>query len=123
MSSFGADRGTGAPSVAVLRFYRQVGEGKPDAPRRTHCKTHPQARAGEDCRRCVEHLTECLGGLRAMRGAERTQGDTELAIGDADVASGREQLMQQEFAPLDRRGPTEGAVGQADGSRPDRQPS
>jgi hypothetical protein len=61
--------------------------------------------------------------LRAMRGAERTQGDTELAIGDADVASGREQLMQQEFAPLDRRGPTEGAVGQADGSRPDRQPS
>jgi len=43
----------------------------------------------------VEHLTERLGGVRSMRRAERIQGDMQLAIGDADVACGGEQLMQQ----------------------------
>jgi hypothetical protein len=43
----------------------------------------------------VEHLAEGLGGVRSMRRAERSQGDMQLAIGDADVACSGEQLMQQ----------------------------
>jgi hypothetical protein len=95
MSGFGARSGNRVTISGGVALYRPVGEGKPDAPRRTHCEAHPQAGAGEDCRRFVEHLTKCLGGLRAMRRAEWTQGDIELAIGEADVASGGGQLMQQ----------------------------
>src|SRR5258707_11188578 len=60
-----------------------------------HCEPNPQAGAGEDCRRLIEHLTEGVGGVRSMRRAERSQGDMQLAIGDADVACSGEQLMQQ----------------------------
>src|SRR5215471_16958096 len=74
---------------------RRAGEGKADPPRRTHCEADPQARTGEDCCRLVEDHTERLGGVRAMWGAERSQGDIKLAIGHADVAGGGEQLMQQ----------------------------
>ena len=43
----------------------------------------------------VEDRTESLSSERAMRRAERSQGDIELAIGEADVSCGGEQLMQQ----------------------------
>jgi hypothetical protein len=43
----------------------------------------------------VEHRAEGLGGARSMRRAERSQGDVQLTIGDADVAGSNEQLMQQ----------------------------
>jgi len=47
-----------------------------------------------------EHLAERLGGPGSMRRAERSQGDMQLAITDADVACGGEQLMQQSSALL-----------------------
>ena len=43
----------------------------------------------------VERLTEGLSGERSVWGAERSQGDMQLAIGDADVACSGEQLMEQ----------------------------
>jgi len=70
-------------------------EGKPDTWRRAHGEPHPQARAGEDGGCLVEYLAEGLGGSGSMRRAKRSQGDMQLAIADADVASGGEQLMQQ----------------------------
>ena len=60
-----------------------------------HCEADPQARTREECCRLVEDHTERLGSVRAMWGAERSQGDMELSIGDADIARGSEQLMQQ----------------------------
>src|SRR5271169_6952732 len=74
---------------------RRAGECEADTRWQTHCESNPQARAGEDCRRLVEHLTEGLGGVRSMRRAERSQGDMQFAVGDADVACSGEQLMQQ----------------------------
>ena len=62
--------------------------------RRTQRASDPQARTGEECCRLVEDHTERLGSERAMWGADRSQGDIELAIGDADVAGGDGQLMQ-----------------------------
>ena len=74
---------------------RRAREGKPDTRWRTQCEANPQTRSGEECRRLVEHLAESLGGARAMRRAERSQGDVQLAIADADVAGSGKQLMQQ----------------------------
>jgi hypothetical protein len=56
--------------------------GKPDTWWRTHGEAHPQARA-------------------AMWGAERSQGDMQLAIGEADVAGSGERLIEQ-GSPLKR---------------------
>src|SRR4029077_6217240 len=82
-------------SRGVAELDSGAGEGKPDTWWRTHRKTNPQERAGEDCRCVVERLTEGLGGERSVWGAERSQGDMQLAIGDADVARSGEQLMEQ----------------------------
>ena len=81
------------PAVAALDW--GAGEGKPDMWWRTHREANPQARAGEACRCLVERLTEGLSGKRSVWGAERSQGDMQLAIGDADVACSGEQLMEQ----------------------------
>src|SRR5712671_3128995 len=86
------DRGNGHGGAALAR---RTGEGQPDTWWRPHCEPNPQAGAGEDCRRLIEHLAEGLGGVRSMRRAERSQGDLQLAIADADVAGGGEELMQQ----------------------------
>src|SRR3984893_19128843 len=93
MSGFGVDQGAGSRGGAALD--RRAGEGKPDTWWRTHREANPQARAGKDCRCLVERLTEGLGGERSVWGAERSQGDMQLAIGDADVACAGEQLMEQ----------------------------
>src|SRR5579863_8597728 len=70
--SRGASCGGGA-------FGRRGGEGKPDVRWGTHRKPDAQARAWEGRRRFVEDLAERLSGSRAMRRAERSQGDIELA--------------------------------------------
>lgn len=67
---------------------RRAWEGKTDTRWRTHGEAHPQARAGEDSRGLVEHFAEGLGGAGSMRRAERSQGDMQLAIGDADITCG-----------------------------------
>ena len=95
MSGFGADQGAGATAVAVLRSTGEPGKASPIRGGGRTGEANAQARAGEDCRGLVEHLTEGLGGVRSMRRAERSQGDMQLAIGDADVACSGEQLMQQ----------------------------
>ena len=94
MSGFRADQGTGATAVAVLRSTGEPGKASPIRGG-GQCEANPQTRAGEECRRLVEHLAESLGGACAMRRAERSQGDVQLAIADADVAGSGEQLMQQ----------------------------
>jgi hypothetical protein len=43
-------------------------------------KPDAQAKAGEGCRRFAEDLAEHLGGAPAMRRAERSQVDIELAV-------------------------------------------
>jgi hypothetical protein len=53
-------------------------------------RKNPQARAGEDCRGLVEHLTEGLGGVGSMRRAERSQGEDRrrrARIGAAEAES------------------------------------
>jgi hypothetical protein len=74
---------------------RRPGEGQPDAWWRAHREADAQARAREDRRRLIEGLAEDLGRMRSMRRAKRIQGDVQLAVGDADIAGGGEQLMQQ----------------------------
>jgi hypothetical protein len=64
MSGFGADQGTWAAGVAAARSSGEPGKASPIRGQ-THCEPHAQARAGEDCRRLVEHLTEGLGGARS----------------------------------------------------------
>ena len=86
------DWGNGGGGAALDR---RTGEGKPETGCLTHCEPHPQARAREDGCRLVEHLTESLCGARSMRRAERSEGDTQLAIADANVARSGEQFMQQ----------------------------
>jgi hypothetical protein len=49
----------------------------------------------QECCRLIKHLAQGLGSAGSMRRAERSQGDMQLAIGDADVARSGEQLMQQ----------------------------
>ena len=49
-------------------------------------------RAGEHCRGLVQDFTEGLGSVRSMRRAERSQGDVQLALAEADFASPGEQL-------------------------------
>jgi len=100
MSGLGADQGNRGNGRGGAALDPRAGEGKPDTRWRTHCKAHAQARAGEECRRLVEHLTESLGGARSMWRTERSQGDVQLAIADADVAGSGEQLMQQSSALL-----------------------
>jgi hypothetical protein len=46
----------------------------------------PPHQRGEDCRCLVERPTESLGGERSVLELKRSQGDMQLAIGDADVA-------------------------------------
>src|SRR5271165_2817600 len=92
MSGFGVGQGAGGTAVAVLR---SIGEPGKASPIRGGGRTEKRSRAGEDCRGLVEHLTEGLGGVGSMRRAERSQGDMQLAIGDADVACRGEQLMEQ----------------------------
>jgi len=58
------------------------------------------ARAGQRPQERSRHTADMsnkvvLGDVRAMRRAERSQGDLQLAIGDADVACRAEQLMQK----------------------------
>lgn len=77
---FGPRSGSRGTSRGGAALDRRVGEGKPDAPRRAHFEAHPQARAGEDGRRFIEDLTERVGGVRAVRRAEWSQGDSELAV-------------------------------------------
>ena len=95
MSGLGADQGDRGNGRGGAALDRRAREGKPDTRWRTHCKANAQTRAGEECRCLVEHLTESLGGARAMWRTERSQGDVQLAIADADVAGSGEQLMQQ----------------------------
>src|ERR1700688_4650466 len=95
MSGFGVGQGAGGTAVAVLRSTGEPGKASPIRGGGRTEKAHPQARAGEDCRCLVERLTEGLGGERSMWGAERSQGDMQLVIGDADVACSGEQLMEQ----------------------------
>src|SRR5258708_4364326 len=95
MSGFGADQGTGAAVVAVLRSAGGPGEARPIRGGGWTAERNRKRGAGEDCRRLIEHLTEGVGGVRSMRRAERSQRDMQLAIGDADVARTGEQLMQQ----------------------------
>ena len=94
MSGFGVDQGVVATAVAVLR---STGEPGKASPIRGGGRTEKRTRRREPGKivGLVEHLTEGLGGVRPMRRAERSQGDMQLAIGDADVACGGEQLMQQ----------------------------
>jgi hypothetical protein len=73
----------------IFRLYfinhgtRTVHQKQPAEPR-THARYHG---------RClVERLTEGLGGERSVWGAERSQGDMQLAIGDTDIACSGEQL-------------------------------
>src|SRR5467141_4093534 len=95
MSGFGSDQGTGATVMAVLRSPGEPGKASPIRGGGRTANRIRRRGAGEDCRRLIEHLAEGLGGVRSMRRAERSQGDLQLAIGDADVACGGEQLMQQ----------------------------
>src|SRR3974377_1371346 len=95
MVRFGRGSGGRRNSLGGAALDWRAGEGKPETWWRTHREANPQARAGKDCRCLVERLTEGLGGERSMWGAERTQGDVQLAIGDADVACSGEQLMEQ----------------------------
>jgi hypothetical protein len=63
-----------------------------------HVPLEPNSRwrAGESPGRSSPFgLTEGLGGARSMRRTERSQGDVQLAIANADIARGGEQLMQQ----------------------------
>ena len=90
MSGLGVGSGRSGTIQGGVALDRRAGEGKPAPPRRMHCEADPQARTWKDCCRLVEDHTERLGSVRAMRGAERSQGNIELAIGDADVASGGE---------------------------------
>ena len=100
MSGLGADQGNRGNGRGGAALDPRAGEGKPDTRWRTHREAHAQVRTGEDCCRLVEHLTESLGGVRSMWRTERSQGDVQLAIADADVAGSGEQLMQQSSALL-----------------------
>src|ERR1017187_6482945 len=79
---------------------RRAGEGEADARWRANREAHAQARAREDRRRLIEELAQCLRGARSMRRAERCQRDVQLAVADADVAGGGEQLMQERASLL-----------------------
>ena len=64
-SGFGLDQGTWAMAVAVPRSTGEPGKASPiRGGGRTANRS--QARAWEDCRRLIEHLTEGLGGVRSM---------------------------------------------------------
>jgi hypothetical protein len=78
---------------------RRAGEGEADARRRAHREADAQARAREGRRRLVEEFAQGLRGARSMRRAQGCQRDVQLAVADADVARGGEELMQ-ERAPL-----------------------
>jgi hypothetical protein len=95
MSGLGVGSGRRGAIRRGAALDRRAGEGKPAPSRRMHCEADPQARTQEDCCCLVEDPTERLSSVRAMWGAERSQGDVELAIGDANVAGSGEQLMQQ----------------------------
>ena len=76
---------------------RSTGEPGKASPRRVAGALRSKA-AGESRGRLsplVEHLTKGLGGVRSMWRAERSQGDMQLAVGDADIACRGEQLVQQ----------------------------
>src|ERR1035438_8312137 len=79
---------------------RRAGDGEADARWRANREAHAQARAREDRRRVIEELAQCLRGARSMRRAERCQRDVQLAVADADVAGGGEQLMQERASLL-----------------------
>src|SRR5262245_19487122 len=83
-----------------ISLYRRAREGEPDTGWWTHCEAHAQARAREDHRGLIEDLAQSLGGACTMRRAERGQGDTQLGIGDLDVACSGEQLMQESSSLL-----------------------
>src|ERR1039458_4264184 len=74
---------------------RRAWEGEADARWRANREAHAQVRAREDRRRVIEELAQCLRGARSMRRAERCQRDVQLAVADADVAGGGEQLLQE----------------------------
>src|SRR5258707_1330689 len=73
-------------------------EGKTDTRRWTRREAKAQTRAREDGGGLVQELAEGPGGARAMRGAQRRQGDLQLVGGDLDVAGGGEKLVQQRSA-------------------------
>ncbi len=69
--------------MTVLRSAGEPGKASPITWWRTHRKVHAQARAREDRCRLIKAFTEGLGGARSMRRAEGSQGDMQLAVGEA----------------------------------------
>jgi hypothetical protein len=122
MSGFGADQGAGAVAVDAPRSTGELGRQARCA-WRAPCKADPKTRIWEDCRHFVEDLTERVSGVRAMRCAERGQGEIKLAISDMDVAPRSRTAHAAGFGPLDRRERSEAAIAQQDRSLPDRQSS
>ena len=99
MSGFGGSRGRLRPwgRVPVIR---RSGESQADARRRMYGKANAQARAREHRGSPVEKLAHRMRGACSMRGAERRQGDLQLAIADFDVAGGGKEFVQKRSAFL-----------------------
>ena len=92
MSGFDVNQGACGTAVALLR---STGEPGKASPIRGGGRTEKRTRRREPGKIVAERLTEGFGGERSVWGAERSQGDMQLAIGDVDVACSGEQLMEQ----------------------------